>query len=299
MNKWKIGVVLAGVVMLVLGILLFVFGLSLGASPVVAVGKNGRNTVDRKLITGSVDITEFNSLNVDVTSMEVEFKTGDKYAFEYTVYDDDVPDVKQNGQELTIKQPDHSYFIRLDLRGINDHEKEKYIITVPKNDKSYELDYRASSGSLNVEDINISGNVEITSGDVYFKGTASDDLTFKASSGDMNLSGSNISRFKSIITSGSINANNCEFDDINTKMTSGEMNITDSKCNTAFFDMTSGDVDLQLIGSEDDYSYDFDMTSGEVKLADVEFNGDYRKDNNTGKEIKIRMTSGSAVINFK
>ena len=86
MNKWKIGVVIAGVIMLALGIGLFIFGLSLGASPVVAIGRN-KNGVssNRNMVSGTIDITEFDSLKVGVASINVEFEKGDGYRIEYSV----------------------------------------------------------------------------------------------------------------------------------------------------------------------------------------------------------------------
>ena len=61
----------------------------------------------------------------------------------------------------------------------------------------------------------------------------------------------------------------------------------------------SGDIKAVFAGNKNDYSYNFDMTSGDVRLAGAKFDGDYREDNNTGKEIKVEMTSGSAEIDFK
>ena len=298
MNKWKIGVVIAGAVMLALGIGLFLFGLSLGATPVVALGTNSKGVTDnRNMVSGSIDIKEFDRLSVDVSSINVDFKTGDDYRIEYSVYEDNIPVVEQNGNKLTVNQPDHTYIFSMDFR--TQYEKQVYTIIVPENDTVYDIYMEASSGGLSVSDLNIAGEMVITSGDINLENITSDKLKLSETSGEIVINGSRIAKTEAKITSGDYNVNDSELNDVNITLTSGGIDFSDIKCDNAFFHMTSGDLKATFIGSENDYSYDFDMTSGDVTIAGAKFDGDFKKDNNTDKKIKIEMTSGSADIDFK
>ena len=62
--------------------------------------------------------------------------------------------------------------------------------------------------------------------------------------------------------------------------------------------MTSGSMDLEIAGSEDDYSYDLDATSGNFILGDKRIDKEYRSGDNKDKTIKADMTSGSLSISF-
>lgn len=301
MNKWKIGVVIAGAALLALGVGLFIFGLSLGASPVVAIGRNQNGVSSkRNMISGTVDIKEFDNIKVNVASIDVEFEKGDGYRIEYSTYEDNVPVVDQKGSKLTVSQPDNNniYILSLDFSLKND-DRQVYKIIVPDDKTRYEIEMKATSGGVSIKDLDVKGEVGITSGDIDLQNVSSEDLALLATSGDINIEGSKIDKFDFKITSGSCNIKDCSFKDYKVKMSSGEIKIDDLTCDNAYFKLTSGDIKAVFAGNEEDYAYDIDMTSGDVRIAGSKFEGDYKKNNNTGKEIKIEMTSGSADIDFK
>ena len=61
----------------------------------------------------------------------------------------------------------------------------------------------------------------------------------------------------------------------------------------------SGDIVLNIIGGEDDYSYDIDTSSGDIKIGNRKLDGDYMTDDDKSKPIKAETSSGSVTISFK
>ena len=135
-----------------------------------------------------------------------------------------------------------------------------YRITVPKDTKILDVDLDATSGKMSVEDVDIKGKIKLTSGDLILKDIDSDKLSIT--------------------------------------MTSGDANIENLAVNDLDIDMTSGSMDLELAGSEDDYSYKLEATSGDFRLGDKKIDKEYRSDDKKDKKITAEMTSGNLKITF-
>ncbi len=252
----------------------------------------------REIVTDTVDLSEFNDLDVDVASINTYLEYGDSYKLEYRVYKDSVPEISQKNKHLEVKQPSHFRIHFFDFGDLSRDNEEYYKLTVPKNSEVLKVDLEASSGKIEVEDVDIKGKVEISSGNIKLKNIDSEELTLCATSGDIDIDTLKLDELRLNLTSGNLEAENCSTSELDAKMTSGRMDIKKIKFDKADIDMTSGDMDIEVEGKESDYSYEFDATSGAIRLNGKKMDDEYRFGDNDDNLIKAEVTSGDMNITF-
>lgn len=289
------------ILLLVLLVLVFCTGIVswVGASVAKASNKVFQKKSKGAIITDTVDLTEFKRIDLDVSSINAYIEPGDGYKLEYRAYKDNLPEIQEHNGKLVVKQPTHFRVRFIMFSNMFDNDEEFYKITVPKNSGLIDVDLNASSGRISVGNVDINGRIDISSGNIDLENITSEKLRLDATSGDIDIKNVELDELSVDITSGNLDASRCTTDELECKLTSGRMDFEELKVNKVDFDMTSGDADLEIVGKEDDYSYDLDATSGSFKLNGKRINDSYKTDGSKDKEIKAEMTSGSMSISFK
>ena len=300
MNKSKAGAVIGAVVILILGMAMIYFGLSIGAAPVVKMGDvNVSKYNDKDLKSGQIDIKAFDTLDIDIESMKIIVETGDDFDFEYKAYSENVPNVENKGNTLKVSQKDNIFTI-VDFRwieGLNDDEY--YKITVPKDTGIISTKLKASSGDISISDIAMDGKIEITSGRIELKNIKGNKLVLEATSGDVktqNVTGDDLTVG---LTSGSVVSEASSFKNTTIKATSGDIAFDALKTDNLKLDMTSGDALINIQGKEQDFDYKLDVTSGDVRIGNTVIDGNYSVNNGAERKIEADITSGKIAISFR
>ena len=249
-----------------------------------------------EIVEDTINLSEFDDIKIDVSSLNTYIEPGDSYKLEYHVREEYVPQVDQDGHELEIKQPSH---FGINIVGLFEDEDEYYRLIVPKDSGIFKVDVESSSGTVSVEDLQIKGKIKISSGNIKIKDIEGDELKLYASSGNISLENVNIEDLKLDISSGGIKAENCITDKLDAEMTSGNMNLEGIKFNKADFDMTSGNLKAVVSGKEEDYSYNLEATSGNLKVGDKRYGDKYKSGNDKDHMITVDMTSGNCNITFE
>lgn len=283
--------------MIGIGAGMLITGLILGAKPVVKagydeMGKNGEIT------SGTVALKDFDSLEVNVASVNTYIEEGDEYKLEYKAYEKNVPVVKEKGGKLTVEQPASKVFFGINLSFIREEEDQYYKITVPKNAGEINLDFDAASGKIAVSDVNVKGKIELASGKAELNNINSKELILRASSGRMDLNKVELSKLDVEVLSGKLVSENCVTDELVADMSSGSMDFDKIKFNKGDFKVSSGSLKVNVLGKEDDYSYDVEASSGSIKIGDKKVGDEYRIEKSGDKEIKADVSSGSIKFSF-
>ena len=300
MSRSKIAALIIAAVMVVSGISMLILGLTVGAAPVVSIGnkdtvKKGGSTME----SGNIDLDDFDSVRIDVSSVDTIIEKGDGYSLEYMAYNDSVPETEVKNGHLTITQPGRNAFFMFDFRFFGNDQRPYYKLTVPDDCKKLDINLESSSGDFASEGINISGKLELSSGDVRISDSEGKELELKASSGSIDLEKVVLKKLKVRVSSGGVSIYDSRIDDITTDLSSGSTKLDDVEVKNADLESSSGDITLNLLGKEDDYSFDIDTSSGDIKIGDKKLDDHYETDGNKSGSIKADVSSGDVTIDFK
>ena len=299
MSRGKIIAMVVAAVMVVSGISMLVIGLTVGASPVISIGnKNAAKGKDIKTVSDTVELDEYDKAEIDVSSIDVIIEHGTGYSLEYKAREGREPEVLVKGGKLSMKQPSQSSFFVFDLRTVSDHENEYYKLTIPKECSLLELDLEASSADITVDGANLEGSIEVSSGDVSINRAKGEDLKLNSSSGHIDLANAEYEKLNVEVSSGDISFKDCGMDELECSSSSGEMTFDDIDADKIDLKSSSGDIVLNIIGREDDYSYEIDTSSGDIKIGNRKLDGDYMTDDDKAKSIKAETSSGNVTISF-
>ena len=248
-----------------------------------------------QIVSGTIELDEFDELDIDVSSYDVLLKRGDKFSVEYKATKSRVPVVTQKDKKVSITQPTK---ISININAGLATEDTGYTVTVP-DDRIIKLDVESVSGDIMTDHINVTGEVDTISGDVLITDTQGGKLEIETTSGEIGTD--KISNEKSIFlsTSGNISLMRINSDDISCDTTSGDITVNNSEATDITCTSTSGEVDIELNGDPDDFSYDIKTTSGDITVNDENVEEEYKKDNDKGGRIVVSTMSSDIVVNVK
>lgn len=319
MNKAiKLILIIAGIACglgLVFGIVGFVFGGGKGFTVHLGDGKmTSEDSVN--MVSGTVNLEEFDELELKVGSYDFDMVQGDEYKVEYYTRECSIPIITQNGKKLKLEQPTNA---GLDFGlWLSNPQREYVILTVPAGEDVYELSGHISSGTSNFEDINLKGELTVSSGDTRIEGSKTgEDMFVKLSSGDLVVENCAFDGFTVKMSSGDtaftdvtasaidyeISSGDCEWERVSAPvikghMSSGELNGVEMQFDELDAEQNSGDLKLEVSGSAKDYRIDLDKSSGDVEIDGKEYDDDGIYNESGSKEIKVKVLSGDVNIEF-
>jgi hypothetical protein len=237
--------------------------------------ENGHNL--KVIKTTNVDLSDIKAISVDLTygNLNLSSYDGDKIIIiersNKDLDEDELLDINQDEDNLSIKQPFHFEFFNI-FGSIN----KRIVIDVKLPDSIYkEIKLKATSGNLKVENINTNVfNVKITSGNINTTNVKTDNLNLNMTSGNANLDGT--------------------FPIVKTNMTSGNIKLsTDVAPSNLSVEVTSGNVSISIPDNEG-FTLSEKKTSGTFR-SDFELD-DFNVYRNGKNKYKIRMTSGTVKL---
>ena len=184
MDKRKV-LLVSAVIMVIVGVPIMSKGYSMGARSIVLFGDSEADEV----VDGSADISEFDTLTIDVDDLDVYLQEGDEYKFEYCADKRSQPEVIQDGKNLTIKENKINKVTftigTLDIR--LDYKKPEYRITVPRDSAPVNVNIKNNSECVNISGVDINGSVVADYDEIFIEDITSDNLVVKASDENVRL----------------------------------------------------------------------------------------------------------------
>lgn len=295
MNRTVKIILIIAAVLIPVGIIIAGLGIFFGGKTGWSMSAgDGGTVVMSDAVEGSVDLKDFDSLNLKVASMDVNIMRGDSYKLTYRTEKGFEPQISEENGTLSVTQPSKVItFFSFDF----DRESSTYTITVPEDNSGIKIEAVSSSGDIMIDRIKASGAVKTSSGDVLLNDIEGSDLSVSTSSGEINSDKVKVKEITLSSSSGDIAMLRTQTDDINGNTSSGEIEIYDSAIGNATFMASSGDVKLELNGDKDDYSYDVKVSSGDININGEEVDGkSYSANEGKDKKISVKTSSGDVEI---
>ena len=297
MNKTVKIILIVAAILLPVGVVVTLLGVFFGGSMGWSINTGSQKGVIMSGVSEeSMDLKEFDSLKIDVTSADVNIMRGDSFGISYRTRKGDEPKVSEENGTLTVTQPSEIVtFFSFDP----DVKSNSYTITIPDGSGEISLDAVSSSGDIMVDRIKVSGDVRSSSGDVMLNDLDGSRLGVSTSSGEIETDKVRIKETAFSSSSGDIALLRSDTDDMSCSTSSGDIDIYDSVAGKLDCKASSGDVTVELNGSYDDYSYDLQVTSGDIKVNGTEIEGK-KYEENAGKSgnITIKTSSGDIELSF-
>ena len=292
MNRTVKIILIIAACLLPIGIIALVLGIRYGGNTAWSI-KPGKGAAELNIVSDKQELKEFNSLSLDVSSIDVTLRTGDSYSIEYTTREGREPVITEDHGKLTVTQPKDDNIMVFDFN--TDPMNDTYLITVTENAKEIKIDMEASSGEITIDRVNVTGDIEASSGDIMINDTEGKELKIKTSSGKIACDKIRVTDIDFHTSSGDIEILRMFTDSFKCNTSSGEVGINDSEAEKVECKTSSGDVEIGLNGKEDDYSYDIDTSSGDIRVNGSKSDGNYKKEGGS-KKITVSTSSGDVEV---
>lgn len=283
--------------LIVVGAVAVKISIGMGAIPVVKIG--GESVEEsQNMVRGNIDISEFDTLTIDASTVDVRILEGDAYKLEYNVKEKYVPEVSQDGKNLTVKQPSlkaEITFFDMDLTACT--EESSYTITVPKDTAPINVDVKASTDDVVIDGVDVNGKVVSDTDSITLSNVSSSDLYVKSSTGKIKLDYSEFDKLELESSTDDIIVENCTINDLAADSSSDKITLNNVKLNTANLKALD-DIVIDIVG-QNDYSLDLTSSTGEDII--VEGNtaeGSFKSDNGSGKSITAKSSTGEIKVSF-
>lgn len=316
MNKFSKIIVIVALALAVIGCGLFFTGKALGGSTRFNIGFDNASKpvmiTTEDIVEGSIDLDAFDSIDIRVSSIDFKLCKGDSYKLTYKCSDNLIPEVKVENKSLTLKQPKANVNLSFEFGVDYDF---KYVLYVPADKIDTLID--ASSSYITVEDVDIFGRIQTSSGDVqinnsngkdisiktssgeiFFKNASFDSVTFNSSSGDMNINDIACRKMTLYTSSGEVSINDTNVEEVEITTSSGDINTFLKGNKVTKFQTSSGEVKSSFEGSVNDYSINVKTSSGVIKAGDVKTEKELSLNAGVQNVIDCVTTSGDVDLSF-
>lgn len=254
---------IAGIVILIIGIVVLV----------VALGLNDwsfNGTAEFETKTYTADKSDLSELDITVNAgpARTEFYDGDKIIIEYPENSKFKPTITESANELQFKSGSFKWY---NVSFWGNVKIPETVIKLPKN-TVFDLDMVLNAGALTIES-GAYGEVDIT----VNAGT---------------LSGGNIisNNFSGKVNAGSLKIDGIKCPELVCKVNAGSLRLESVNCPEINAKVNAGTLNLQIDGIKSEYSISVDKSAGDCSVSG--------QHGTTDKTLFIDISAGSATINF-
>ncbi len=223
-----------------------------------------------KYETNIFNITDdFSSISLDTNTADIRFVPSENSECSVTCYDH----IKM---KYSAYVKDGALIIKLDdtrkwyeYIGIN-FEKPSITVSLPK------AEYAALSIDESTGDIEIPSSftfenvlISLSTGDVSFSASASEDIKIKTSTGDIRIENLSARKIDLSVTTGKLTVSDtvCE-DDLSVRVSTGKVCLTNVRCKNLISSGSTGDITLTDVIASEKFSIERD--TGDVKLEECD-----------------------------
>jgi len=319
MSKTK-ALLIVSTILVFVGIAIAGAGVALGGTSDLSHFTNNGGIISlggsSKAEYGTVPVSQsFNKLEVTTTTIDVRIKTGDSCQVVYNVPEDRIPVVTNSHDTLKVSIPkDNSFFNFHFGTGTNNYYIE---ITLPENDKAYELDINGSTSDVTIDSVEMKGKIQLSTGDIIIKDCSLTSSKISVSTGDIKYTDCFIGKLEEKGSTGNHSFVRCDIDSLDISTSTGdvifdESEIKDFKVEGSTADVKSygsdfeefeaklstGDITLTLPGTMDDYDFEIKTSTGDINIGNNSYKKKCEIDERNDKEIKAQTSSGDINISF-
>ena len=264
-------------------------------------------------------VDEFSTIKVITSTVDINIENGDKYSVTYYVPEDKIPEIRCENGVLTV-DTNESNSVSIFNFGFFTDDKNPYItITTPSTEAGNKLDVRSSTGDIKVTGLGFDGNIKTSTGDVsvshgfikdgYIK-TSTGDITVdyissetietETSTGEFKLSHSIVNRkLTSDTSTGDIQLNQNTINYFGVEGSTSDITVLASEIDKIDIKTSTGEVELELKGSDSYYNFDLHTSTGDIRIGNQEFEKSNKKDYTDDKNyVNIQTSTGDIDIDF-
>ena len=297
MNKTVKIILIIAACMIPVGLIAVLLGVKFGGHTAWSLDlSDGSYSFSSDVVSETVELKDFDALDVTVSTADVNIMRGDSYKMEYKARKGKEPSITQENGKLTIQQPSMG-FVMFNF-GFNSGENT-YTIYVPDDGKQIDLNVKASTGDVMLDRIKVSGRIDASTSDVLLNDIEGDDLSVTVSAGDIDGDKVKVSDVRFEGSTSDIGMLRLFSDDVYCHTSTGDIDINDSVISNLKSEASTGDVTVQLNAKADDYSYDIKVSTGDIVINGEECEKSYSKDNGTDKKIDIKTSTGDIDVSIK
>ncbi len=296
MNKTVKIILIIAVCLIPIGIIATIIGLRFGGQPGWSVDfSNGSFSSASDIVSETVDLEEFDSIDLATSTADVNIMRGDSYKIEYKARKGKEPTIRQESGKLTVTQPSMGFV----MFSFGLTEENTYNIYVPEDSKEIELHAKSSTGDILLDRIKVSGRIEASTSDILLNDIEGKELEISVSSGDINGDKVKVEKTRFEGSTSDIAMLRLFSDDVYCHTSTGDIDINDSVVSNMRAEASTGDVTLQLNGKADDYSYNIKVSTGDIVVNGEESEKSFSKDNGSDNKIDINTSTGDVDVTVK
>lgn len=319
---------IAGWIVLIVGALLFALGYSLHGNKAIYMQNNKPVIVNPKKKTFNRQVKAFKNLKVNVSEVDVEIKTGDKFNVKYVGDNYHEPTVKLQNETLTLAQTKHNpHFrhnvsFRIDAKdGIvfsdKTNYKNKLVVTIPEDTSIDELNGRIDDGKVTLNNVTMKNTkLSLAESELNLNHAQLDNVKITADDTDMKFDNSNLSVGNIDTDNGSIIFNRGSLRQVGIKVSDGDVTIDNVSLEGGNLDVENGDININNTQVQAGYQiknidgdlkvkqttaegYDVHVIDGSVKLFKSTKEDGGRLDKNATSQniLKVQVEDGDADVN--
>ena len=295
---------------LIIAVLMLVSGIGLAAIGTLNGGtwKMRFDLKDFKVKTASDDeyvnkteiVDEFSTIKVITSTIDINIENGDKYSVTYYVPEDKIPEITCENGVLTVDTNESNSFSIFDFSFISDDRNPYITITTPSTEVGNKLDVRSSTGDIKVAGLGFDGNIKTSTGDITVDYISSENIETETSTGEFKLSNSIVNRkLTSDTSTGDITLNQNTINYFGAEGSTSDIKVLGSEIDKIDIKTSTGEVELELKGSDSYYSFDLHTSTGDIRLGNQEFEKNYKKDFTDDKNyVNVKTSTGDIDIDF-
>lgn len=286
MKKGFLAFIIICLLLLAAGITILVIGLKNGGSIIFNIDftKGIIKTKANETITeGSVDVDEFKNISVDIHAGEVKLVKGSSFNVKYSLYEEDIPDIKVDGGTLKVVSKKKNDFFQVNTGVFTNNDSDKlYVeITVPDGTEFGNVTINDSYGKITLDSFVFDTlTIDSDAGDVNFCSVTSEKVEVNVDYGNLEITGSTI-------------------DDMTVDCDAGNVEVSDSKIDNIEINNDYGDVDIDLNAEKADYYIDIDVDYGNLSVDGNKYKNSFSENKGKDKSVIINSDAGDVDLQFK
>ncbi len=295
-----------------MGIVLAAVGFALGATGSAWFDRRGLHFGVQDALpyeASDLDSEAFENINIELIEADVELVVGTGYGYEFSYLGSAEPIVEVSNGTLRVVENDDGW--RVNIMGfwsMWNHQQAKLTVYVPGDAALSNVKLATVSGDtyLGGESVPIKSlTCQSASGNVSMGDLDLERLDLEVASGDVRLDSVTAKEANINIISGRFDFDQGSLDNLVMDMASGDVWFKGTVTSSLALRMISGNADLELTGSEDDYSFGINRINGEVHINGRSAGDSYLPESTSigaasedKAHIQIDTTSGSVNIIF-
>lgn len=302
MNRTLKNTLIIAAAVAVIGLIMAIVGFVLGGMQSISVSADGINltTKDNSHSRFNQTYTGVTSIDVKVDLRDVILREGSELKVESKGVGKNFKAENKNGTLLISEGGSGGFSFNIIGFVGNNKGHSDLIITYPANTKFEDINIESDSGEINVSDMQTSKLILYADmGSVNLNNIHANYLDTKLDSGNLSLKKVNAKKHDFHLDMGSLDAAEYTGGKIQGELSSGDADLSGIVTGPVDIYSDMGNVDLNLIGSENQYSYDLYVDMGDINLNGQKSDSTLTKVYENKPVIKINSDSGDINIKFR